>query len=87
MSWEMPEYLHARANELLTMEQEGADRRRNWVVVLGLSPTRDGDRFCFIWGENLQTGVAGFGETVYAAMMDFDRNMYRKTSAGKGGAE
>jgi hypothetical protein len=78
---ELPEHLHARANELLTMEQEGADRRRDWVVVLGLKPTLDGNMWCFLWGDDLQSGVAGFGDTVYAAMMDFDRAMYRNANA------
>ena len=78
---QLPEHLHARANELLTMEQEGADRRRDWVVVLGLKPVLDGNMWRFLWGDDLQSGVAGFGETVYAAMMDFDRAMYRKANA------
>lgn len=78
---ELPEHLHARANELLTMEQEGADRRRDWVVVLGLKPVLDGNMWCFLWGDDLQSGVAGFGDTVYAAMMDFDKAMYRKANS------
>ena len=42
----------------------------------------DGTMWCALFGENLQEGVAGFGETPAAAMMDFDTNWRnRKTPA------
>lgn len=31
--------------------------------------TRDGNEWCALWGENLQEGVAGFGETQEAAVV------------------
>lgn len=34
----------------------------------------DGDLWCALYGENLQDGVAGFGETPEKAMIDFDIN-------------
>ena len=33
----------------------------------------DGDMWCAIYGDDLQTGVAGFGETPAAAMYEFDQ--------------
>lgn len=33
----------------------------------------DGDQWCALYGEDLQVGVAGFGETPFAAMYAFDR--------------
>lgn len=33
----------------------------------------DGNMWCCLYGENLQEGVAGFGETPEKAMSDFDR--------------
>lgn len=33
----------------------------------------DGDQWCALYGDNLQDGVAGFGESPDAAMRDFDR--------------
>ena len=33
----------------------------------------DGNQWCALYGENLQDGVAGFGDTPAAAMRDFDR--------------
>lgn len=34
----------------------------------------DGNMYCALYGENLQEGCAGFGETADAAMWDFDKN-------------
>lgn len=33
----------------------------------------DGDQWCALYGDNLQDGVAGFGDTPAAAMADFDK--------------
>ncbi len=34
----------------------------------------DGSKWCALYGDNLQEGVAGFGDTPEQAMYDFDRN-------------
>lgn len=36
--------------------------------------SKDGNQWCALYGDNLQDGVAGFGETPSAAMWDFDKN-------------
>lgn len=36
----------------------------------------DGDKWCALYGENLQDGVAGFGETPEKAMLDFDQQWF-----------
>ncbi len=33
----------------------------------------DGPKWCALYGENIQEGVCGFGDTPDAAMRDFDR--------------
>lgn len=38
----------------------------------------DGNQWCALYGENLQDGVAGFGDSPANAMWDFDRNWYKK---------
>ncbi len=38
----------------------------------------DASRWCALFGENLQDGVAGFGESPDAAMWDFDRSWHVK---------
>jgi hypothetical protein len=40
--------------------------------------TLDGNKWCALYGENLQEGVCGFGDWPDAAMRDFDREWTRK---------
>lgn len=41
----------------------------------------DGNKWCALYGENLQDGVAGFGDSPSAAMADFDRAWTRALEA------
>ena len=34
----------------------------------------DGDKWCALYGDDIQDGVAGFGDSPQKAMEDFDRN-------------
>lgn len=38
----------------------------------------DGNAWCILYGENLQDGVAGFGDTAYLAVLDFNKQWHRK---------
>lgn len=38
----------------------------------------DGDKWCCLYGDNLQDGVAGFGDTPIAAILEFNKAMYQK---------
>lgn len=38
----------------------------------------DGNKWCALYGENIQDGVAGFGDSPYEACMDFNTNWYAK---------
>ena len=38
----------------------------------------DGDKWCALYGENIQDGVAGFGSSPERAMLDFN-NQWSKT--------
>ena len=33
--------------------------------------TRDGNRWCILYGENLQEGVCGFGKHIHEAIVNF----------------
>jgi len=33
--------------------------------------SKDGNKWCVLWGENLQEGIAGFGDTIEKAMVNF----------------
>jgi hypothetical protein len=40
--------------------------------------SQDGNMFCFLYGGNLQDGIAGFGETPAKAAEDFFNNFYER---------
>lgn len=37
----------------------------------------DGNHWCVLYGDDLQAGLAGFGETPYLAILDFNKSFYR----------
>jgi hypothetical protein len=45
----------------------------------------DGNKWCVLYGANLQEGVAGFGDSPELAMVDFDRNWFNMLQNQKGG--
>lgn len=44
----------------------------------------DGDKWCALYGDDLQVGVCGFGDSPRLAMADFDKN-WNETLAKKEG--
>lgn len=74
----IPDYLEDHVAQLIATEQETANRKQLWAVILGLAPYPDGDKWCVLWGVDLQKGVAGFGDTPNAAMMDFETAMVKR---------
>ncbi len=44
-----------------------------WACInaVGAKLSKDGNQWCFLCGENLQEGVAGFGDTIYEAAKAF----------------
>lgn len=52
--------------------QEAAWEHMRPCVVFKPTLSKDGDMWCALFGENLQEGVAGFGETPSKAMYAFD---------------
>lgn len=47
------------------------------AVSYGAKLSKDGDMWCFLYGDNLQDGVAGFGKSVAAAADDFEKNWFK----------
>lgn len=43
----------------------------------------DGDQWCALYGENLQDGVAGFGDSPEKAMEDFDKEWKKSAVRAK----
>lgn len=69
---ETPDYLLSRVEETTLFENLAAYRRSLWVVVLGLTPVKDGDQWSFLWGSNIQEGVCGFGSSPESAANAFE---------------
>lgn len=44
----------------------------------------DGNRWCALYGENLQDGVAGFGDSPEMAMLDFDKSFRTEIADAEG---
>ena len=55
------------------MEMDILLRRRalETVKLAGATLSKDGNKWCWLLGENLQEGVAGFGDTPMKAAYDF----------------
>ena len=41
----------------------------------GVQVFKDGDSWCVLYGEDLQSGIAGFGDTIVEAAEEFAKNM------------
>lgn len=57
---------------------QAAINANHWAVTLGLKPFRDGNQWCLLWGDNIQTGVCGFGDTPVNAIYDFETAMHSR---------
>lgn len=53
--------------------QEAAWEHQRPCILFKPALTQDGSMWCALFGDNLQEGVAGFGETPAEAMLAFDR--------------
>lgn len=50
------------------------NREYNTALLLenvGITPFKDGNQWCILVGDDLQSGICGFGETIYSALVDF----------------
>lgn len=45
------------------------------ISAVGAKLSKDGNMYCFLWGDNIQEGVCGFGETIFKAAWDFYTNV------------
>ena len=45
------------------------------ITALGIKPFKDGNQWCFLYGDNINDGVCGFGDTIEKADCDFYSNL------------
>lgn len=63
---------HEAAMGVLVERQE-----YNLFAILKPKLTKDGDQWCVLYGDDLQQGIAGFGDTPYLAILDFNKAFHR----------
>lgn len=75
------EYWQVKYEEA-TQDRSAADIR----FVMSFQPkiSKDGNRFCIVIGENIQEGIAGFGETLMQAFNSINTAIYRESAVFKG---
>ena len=61
-------------------ESEAARFRHSPAVILGARLTIDGNQWCALYGDSLQEGVAGFGDSPAAAYHDFNKAWFARLS-------
>lgn len=61
--------------------QETAYEAQRPCVLFRPVLSRDGHMWCALYGDDIQNGVAGFGDSPLLAMYDFDVNWVAKLSA------
>lgn len=72
---EVPFHVQQEMYATACLEHAAAEKRDHWAVVLGLTPKRDGNQWCILWGDDLASGVAGFGSTPEDAIIAFESAM------------
>jgi hypothetical protein len=59
------------------LAQEISSYHATWYSALKPVLSKDGDKWCALYGENLQEGVSGFGDTPAAALLAFEVAMHK----------
>ena len=80
-----PEYEQLAANAICHAAEMTKETFR-WTLAAYEAPSAiwrprlfiDGNQWCALYGDNLQDGVAGFGDSPQEAMWDFDKAWCRK---------
>ena len=75
------ELMYSAKNEIQDASiamQEMAREQARYSVMLKPKLFIDGVKWCALYGENLQDGIVGFGNSPDEAMRDFDSQFSRK---------
>lgn len=64
------------------MRRDAEKNRRQWAVVLGLTPKRDGNMWSIVWG-GFVDGVAAFAETPEKCIEAFEEEMKKTLPASE----
>jgi len=65
--------LHQEEMNLIVEKEE-----YNLFSMLKPKLYQDGNQWCCLYGEDLQIGIAGFGDSPYLAILDWNGEWYKK---------
>ena len=59
--------------------QGSAEEECHFKLFSMLKPSlqQDGNQWCVLYGENLQVGIAGFGDSPQLAILDWNKEWYK----------
>jgi hypothetical protein len=65
--------------EAASVKSQTAQEAQEFNLFAMLKPSiqRDGNQWCVLYGDDLQVGIAGFGDSPYLAIMDFNSQWYK----------
>lgn len=66
--------------EAADVKSQTAQEARDFNLFAMLKPSiqRDGNQWCVLHGEDLQVGIAGFGDSPHLAILDFNAQWHIK---------
>lgn len=69
---------HWKVSNLIDELMSCAIERRSLQIIEMLKPvlSKDGNKFCFLYGQLPNDCVVGFGDTVFLAMQDFCNSFF-----------
>lgn len=66
--------MHADRVHEMTMANLITENEYKLFAMLKPKLSKDGDQWCVLYGDNIQVGVAGFGDSPYLAILDFNKS-------------
>ena len=82
MTYEEIESNQRQHNDLMLHNERVCNEHEQHVYAIFniLKPmwTKDGNSWVVLYGENLQVGVAGFGDSLHEAVMNWFENLHEK---------
>ena len=66
-------------NEASSINSQTVQEQSEFNLFAMLKPEliKDGNQWCVLYGENLQVGIAGFGNSPHLAIMAFNTQWYK----------
>lgn len=66
--------------EAASCRSQQAQEAQEFNLFVMLKPVlrKDGNKWCVLYGDNLQEGISGWGDSPHSAIMDFNSQWYEQ---------